>query len=174
MQESLVAEWRGEDQKSTGKSARFGRHEADDGERVKRQSEGKGSEEQLFTDKRADTWPQPAGRWQEAKRTVSSRDGAACHDLSRAPRTPGGKKPQIIFTQIISRQLKCSHDGNPRAAVITFSKYHLHGRYPSALFSFTCICLASIHLVSISGAAYSIILDVIINRLFQSTKSDRF
>lgn len=54
---------KGEDYKLTGKSAKFGRHKADNGDKVKRQSEGKGSEEQLFTDKRADTWPQPAGRW---------------------------------------------------------------------------------------------------------------
>lgn len=45
------------------KSARCERQEADDRERVKRLSEGEGSEEQLFTDKRTDTWPQSAGRW---------------------------------------------------------------------------------------------------------------
>lgn len=58
--DSLVEKRRAE---LTDESAGPGRHGADDGERVKRQSEGKGSKEQLFTDKRADTWPQSAGRW---------------------------------------------------------------------------------------------------------------
>lgn len=48
---------------TTVKSARCERQEADDRERVKRASEGEGSEEQLFTDRRADTWPRSAGRW---------------------------------------------------------------------------------------------------------------
>lgn len=32
-------------------------------ERSNKGREGDGSEERLFTDKRADTWPQSAGRW---------------------------------------------------------------------------------------------------------------
>lgn len=78
--------------RADSQSARCDRQEAYDGVRVKRQSDGGGREDGLFTDKRADTWSQSAGRWEEANRTVSSRDGAACHDLSRATRTPGSKK----------------------------------------------------------------------------------
>lgn len=64
----------------------------------KKSSEGEGSERQLFTDKQADTWLQSAGRWEEAKSTVSSRDGAACHSPSRASGTPGSRKLQLIFS----------------------------------------------------------------------------
>lgn len=64
----------------------------------KRRSEDEGSERQLFTDKRADTWLQSAGRWVEAKSAVSSRDGAACHSLSRATRTPGSRKLHLVFS----------------------------------------------------------------------------
>lgn len=78
-------------------SGRCERQEADDGERVKRRRE-----EEFLTDRRADTWPQSAGRWEGARRRVSSRDGAAYHNLSRATRTPGRKKePLIIYMDII-------------------------------------------------------------------------
>lgn len=40
----------------TVNSARSEGQGADDGERAKSQSKGEGSKEQLFTDKRADTW----------------------------------------------------------------------------------------------------------------------
>lgn len=64
----------------------------------KKRSEDEGSERQLFTDKQADTWLQSAGRWEEAKSSVSSRDGAPCHSPSRAARTPGSTKLQLIFS----------------------------------------------------------------------------
>lgn len=54
--------------------------------------QSKGSEGQLFTDRRADTWPRSAGPWSPAKRNVSSRDGAACHNLSGATGMPGQRK----------------------------------------------------------------------------------
>lgn len=60
-QKSSVCEVERRRAESTVKSARCEGQEADDGERVKRPSEG--SEERLLTDKRADTWPQSAGRW---------------------------------------------------------------------------------------------------------------
>lgn len=85
-------------------SATCARRGADDrgksgrGKKKKKRSEDEGSERQLFTDKQADTWLQSAGRWEEAKSTVSSRDGAACHSPSRATRTPGSRELQFILS----------------------------------------------------------------------------
>lgn len=76
------------------------RHERDDEQMTEKRvgvgvrTKDEGSERQLFTDKQADTWLQPAGRWGEAKSTVSSGDGAACRG---ATRTPGSSKLQFVF-----------------------------------------------------------------------------
>lgn len=63
----------------------------------KKESEDEGGEQQLFTDKQADTWLPSAGRWEEAKSSVSSRDGAACHSPSEATGTSGSRH-QFIFS----------------------------------------------------------------------------
>lgn len=64
------------------------------GEEVKmaERRQSKDGEGQLFTDRRADTWPRSAGPWSPAKRNVSSRDGAACQNLSGASGVPGQRK----------------------------------------------------------------------------------
>lgn len=115
----------------TVNSARCEGQEADDGERAKSQSKGEGSEEQLFTDKRADTWLslQGVGRMPREDRLVTrwccvSRPEQGSQDTRRR-----NASDHLRGLYLLSRHQKCSDD-------CTF--------HPC-----TC-CLTSVRLVSIT------------------------